>query len=430
MTKPVITTRAGKGSALTWTEGDTNLTNLRDATISVTDGTNTAVLNLNDTLNVTAGTGISVAVDNVTKTATITNTQTPGATNLDGLSDVVITAAASGKVLAHNGTNWVDTDPSTITVGTATIATNINIASNDGNANDTVMYPALSANSTTGSQALHVDSGGLFYNASTNALTATSFIGNASTVTITNDNSSATTHYPLFASATTGSLNPKTRTGFNYVPSTNTLTVGAISASLNGTVGAITPSTGAFTTLSASGNTTLSSTLTAGGSVGTSGQVLQSTGTGVQWATPSSGGNNIIILQLGTSDTFNLSTTGSTESFTIASTGGVSGVSVSTNSFTLPAGTYVFQMPTITSSNTTYADWKVQNTTDATEAFRFTSNTVSFSGVTKAFYWSPSSIFTITGSKTFKFMTTSGTAVLINGATINGKLPIFLHKVA
>lgn len=32
-----------------------------------------------------------------------------GATTLDGLSDVVITAAASGDVLRHNGSNWVDT---------------------------------------------------------------------------------------------------------------------------------------------------------------------------------------------------------------------------------------------------------------------------------------------------------------------------------
>lgn len=32
-----------------------------------------------------------------------------GATDLDDLTDVVITAAASGDILRHNGTNWVDT---------------------------------------------------------------------------------------------------------------------------------------------------------------------------------------------------------------------------------------------------------------------------------------------------------------------------------
>ena len=39
---------------------------------------------------------------------------TGGATTLDELSDVVITAAASGEVLYHNGTNWVDTPLSTL----------------------------------------------------------------------------------------------------------------------------------------------------------------------------------------------------------------------------------------------------------------------------------------------------------------------------
>lgn len=73
MTKPTIVTRAGKGSALSWTEGDSNLTNLRDATISVTDGTTTAVLNLNDTLTLTAGTNITLSVNASTDTVTINN---------------------------------------------------------------------------------------------------------------------------------------------------------------------------------------------------------------------------------------------------------------------------------------------------------------------------------------------------------------------
>jgi hypothetical protein len=73
MAKPTIVTRAGKGSALTWTEGDSNLTNLRDATISVTDGTNTASLNLNDTLTLTAGSNITLSVNASTDTITISS---------------------------------------------------------------------------------------------------------------------------------------------------------------------------------------------------------------------------------------------------------------------------------------------------------------------------------------------------------------------
>jgi hypothetical protein len=75
MAKPTIVTRAGKGSALTWTEGDNNVTNLRDATISVTDGTTTAVLNLNDTLTLTAGTNVTLSVNASTDTVTINSSQ-------------------------------------------------------------------------------------------------------------------------------------------------------------------------------------------------------------------------------------------------------------------------------------------------------------------------------------------------------------------
>jgi hypothetical protein len=47
-------------------------------------------------------------------------------------------------------------------------------------------------------------------------------------------------------------------------------------------------------------NLTVTGTLTAGGGVGTSGQVLQSTATGVQWATPASGGSAATATSLGT----------------------------------------------------------------------------------------------------------------------------------
>lgn len=65
-------------------------------------------------------------------------------------------------------------------------------------------------------------------------LTATGFsgalVGNASSatyasaVTLTADNSTNATNYPLFVNATTGNLSPRTDTGFTYNPSTGTLT--------------------------------------------------------------------------------------------------------------------------------------------------------------------------------------------------------------
>ena len=344
MAKPTIVTRAGKGSALTWTEGDTNLTNLQNATISVTDGTNTAVLDLNDTLTLTAGTNITLSVNPTTDTVTINSTasggmtdivsdttpqlggnldvngysivsasngnisivphgsgniqltpasgyvtisavnfptSTPsagqvlyaingsgslgwttpssgGATTLDELSDVVITAAASGDILYHNGTNWVDTAASSITVGTASVGSTVTLTAD--NTTNATNYP-LFANAATGNLSPRTDTG-FTYNPSTGTLTSTAFSGSlsgnassatyASAVTLTADNTTNAVNYPLFTNAATGNLSPRTDTGFTYNPSTGILTATGFAGALNGTVGATTASTGAFTTLSAS----------------------------------------------------------------------------------------------------------------------------------------------------------------------------------
>ena len=46
-----------------------------------------------------------------------------------------------------------------------------------GNGSDTTMYPVLVGGASTGNQLPHIDSAALSYNASTNALTATTFVG-------------------------------------------------------------------------------------------------------------------------------------------------------------------------------------------------------------------------------------------------------------
>lgn len=80
MTKPVIVTRAGKGSALTFVEGDANFTNLQNATITVSDGSSSTAIDLNGTITFTAGSGITV--DETTGTITISNTQSAGIANV------------------------------------------------------------------------------------------------------------------------------------------------------------------------------------------------------------------------------------------------------------------------------------------------------------------------------------------------------------
>ena len=92
MAKPTIGTRAGKGSALTWTEGDANVTNLQNATITVAADSGTSqVLDLNDTLTMAGGTNLS-SVASATDTITINlDTTVTGLTSLT--STTVVTDA-------------------------------------------------------------------------------------------------------------------------------------------------------------------------------------------------------------------------------------------------------------------------------------------------------------------------------------------------
>ena len=222
MAKPTIVTRAGKGSALTWTEGDSNLTNLQNATLTVKAGTGgtDVVSDLNGTVTLVAGTNVTLSGDNTAKTVTINSTASGGATTLDGLTDVVITAAATNDVLVYNGTNWVDTAASTLIVSaastatTATGATNVNISTTTGNSNDTTLYPVMVAAASTGNQLPHIDSTGMSFDATNNVLTlGSSGASNAGEVKLFSDSTGSvaltapttTTTYTLTFPTTAGS---------------------------------------------------------------------------------------------------------------------------------------------------------------------------------------------------------------------------------
>lgn len=119
MAKPAVTLRTVKGSALTYTELDTNFTNLKDATVTLTAGSGgTAVTSdLNGTITVVAGTGITITGDNTAKTITITNASV-GANafgkivvagqsdvDADSTSDSLTLVAGSGITLTTNSGN-------------------------------------------------------------------------------------------------------------------------------------------------------------------------------------------------------------------------------------------------------------------------------------------------------------------------------------
>lgn len=100
MAKPTIVTRASKGSALTWTEGDTNLTNLRDATITIAgDSGSSQALDLNDTLTVAGGTGLTSVMTTDTVTINLDNTAVTPATYAGR-----VTVDQQGRITAADNT--------------------------------------------------------------------------------------------------------------------------------------------------------------------------------------------------------------------------------------------------------------------------------------------------------------------------------------
>jgi hypothetical protein len=318
-----IVTRAGKGSALTWTEGDANITNLNT-----------------DITNIVNGTQI---VGNATNADNIDIATTNGNTSDTLMSVVLVAAQTTGNQQPHidSGLTFnASTNALTATTfvgalsgnaSTATSANNININTSNGANGDSLMSVVLVASQNTGNQLPHIDTNGLGYNAASHQLLLGNDNDNQGQIRIYSDQGGSTNITGGFASANltftlpsnagssgqvlstngsgtlswvtrgsgtvtsvagTGTVSGLTLSG--TVTSTGSLTLGgALSLVSPPAIGSTTANTGAFTTLSASGQLTLSSTLNAGGVNGTSGQVLQSTGTGVQWATLSGGGGGI-----------------------------------------------------------------------------------------------------------------------------------------
>ena len=210
-----------------------------------TDGSGT--LSWSDATNVQAAslTGTTMASNVVT--SSLTTLGTLGGLTIDG--DVTFTGASSNGLWDKSADAFVAN-----LTGTASIATTVTVADESS---DTTCFP-LFATAATGN--LGAKSGtNLTFNASSGALTATSFVGaltgnvtgnasgssgsctgNAATAslatefTVTANNSTNETVYPLFVDGATGSQGAETDTGLSYNPSTGMLTSTGFTGALTG----------------------------------------------------------------------------------------------------------------------------------------------------------------------------------------------------
>ena len=252
------TTFVGDGSGLSNVTGSGSGVIVRDGGSLVgTAGT----INFGTNLNVSAISAGIVTVTNAVSASALTN-----------LSDVTITSASNGQILKHNGSVFVNTAETTYSQSSVASGSNVNLRLTDsGGTNDDILitagsnitFSSVSANGFTIAASGGGGGGGLsnvvedttpelggnlnlnnkFITGSGGAnvsgvVTATSFVGNitgnvtgnadtattATNVTVSANNSTDETVFPLFVDAATGTQGAESDTGFTYNPSTGNLT--------------------------------------------------------------------------------------------------------------------------------------------------------------------------------------------------------------
>ena len=192
----------------------------------------------NPSTGVITATGFAGAL---TGTASIATAVTVADESTDTACNVVFVTAATGNLPPKTGTNLTfnsNTGILTATgfagalTGTASIATTVTVTDNEStNEANVILFAAGAAGS--GNLGVEAD-GNMTYNPSTGVITATGFAGAltgtasiATTVTVA-DESSDTTCFPLFATAASGNLAPKSGTNLKFNGSSGELAMTSI----------------------------------------------------------------------------------------------------------------------------------------------------------------------------------------------------------
>jgi len=308
LSNPAATTGTSAGSGVTKIlSGGSNVTlsptsGVGDVTISVTSGGSGTVTEVKGQGSVN---GITLTGD-VTTSGYLTLGGTLGSIANTQLSNSTITIAGNSTALGGTVTQDQITGLSATTAGIVKHTTSANTlalatAGTDYSAGTSALATGV-LKSTTTTGALSI-AGGSDLNSTFGSQTAKTFYaapnGSSGTPSF---RAIAASDVPTLNQNTTGSAGSVTGlsvTSGKTLTASNTLTLaGTDGSTLNvgsgGTLGSAAYTASSSYVAASSGtanNLTLSGTLTASSSAGSSGQVLQSTGTGVQWATPSTGGN-------------------------------------------------------------------------------------------------------------------------------------------
>jgi hypothetical protein len=172
MAKPSITKRITKTAALTYSELDTNFQNLADATLTLradTGGTNVTA-DLNGTITLVAGTGVTISGDNTAKTVTINSSSAQNIFStiaVAGQSNVVADSTSDTLTLVGSGiTITTNATTDTITFSSATGSALVNNAIVVGAADTNDVFLTANQDGNTNKSLILAGAGATGYGAS------------------------------------------------------------------------------------------------------------------------------------------------------------------------------------------------------------------------------------------------------------------------